>query len=185
MSHPTPPAVIARVLEVAALESSLSVLDSRAGSGELVQAVRSSVERVIALEPEMRAFETLSERAQTSPSNVRTLRADFMEWHNRHTGDDSTFDRVLMCSLPEAEHVQAAFEHVAPGGRLVAIMREEPFYRNDSNSRGFRAWLEVVGGFSDRSPTESFTAAGVTLAARLVLIDKPAACREATQLRLF
>jgi len=47
-----------------------------------------------------------------------------------------------------------------PGGKLVAIMSEEPFYRSDRKATDFRDWLADVGGESEKNPADAFTGPG-------------------------
>ena len=63
--------------------------------------------------------------------------SDFLE----HQGQ---YDRILMNPPFEGgsdiDHVMHAFDCLKPGGRLVSIMSEGPFFRSDKTSKGFRAW---------------------------------------------
>ena len=77
----------------------------------------------------------------------------------------------------DAEHVQHAYERLKPGGRLVAIMSNGPFFRSDKKAEGFRNWLDTVDGSHEELPEGSFAGkdafrqTGVNT--RLVVIDKP------------
>jgi hypothetical protein len=91
-----------------------------------------------------------------------------------------TYDRIVMNPPFERGqdmvHVRRAYEaNLAPGGRLVAITSEGPFFRSDKQATEFRAWLESVGGQSERLPAGSFRGsdASTDVATRLVVIDKP------------
>ena len=69
-----------------------------------------------------------------------------------------------------------AFDHnLEDGGRLVAIVSEGPFYRQDSKAKEFRAWLEEHGGTSEKLPEGSFKESdrktGVNT--RMIVVDKP------------
>ncbi len=57
-----------------------------------------------------------------------------------------------------------------PGGRLVAIMSEGPFFR--WADQGFRDWLDEVGGESEQLPPDAFKASGTGVNSRLVTISK-------------
>ena len=80
-------------------------------------------------------------------------RADFLE----HQGD---YDCILMNppfeSLADIDHVRHAFEQLAPGGRLIAIMSEGPFFRGDKKAEAFRSWLDDQGGESEKLPEHAF-----------------------------
>ena len=78
----------------------------------------------------------------------------------------------------DVQHVRHAFELLARGGRLVAIMSEGPFFREKGNDAEFRAWIDEHGGNHEQLPddafrgVEAFRQTGVRT--RLVTIDKPA-----------
>ena len=73
----------------------------------------------------------------------------------------------------DIEHVCHAYDILQPGGAMVAIMSEGPFFRSDKKTVAFREWLEEVGGQSERLPTNSFKISGTTVSTRLVVIRKP------------
>ena len=100
-------------------------------------------------------------------------RGDFLE----HQGD---YNRIIM-NPPfdkgaDIEHVRHAFSLLAPDGKLVAIMSEGPFFRNDTQATEFRNWLDEVAGISEQLPedafnnTEAFRKTGVRT--RIVTITK-------------
>jgi hypothetical protein len=57
------------------------------------------------------------------------------------------------------EHVRHAFSLLKPGGRLVSVVSEGPFFRVDNKSVAFRDWLEEVGGDVERLPDDAFSTA--------------------------
>ncbi len=76
----------------------------------------------------------------------------------------------------DIDHVRHAFEFLKPGGRLVSVMSDGVFYRNDSKAQEFRAWLEHSGGFDFELPEGAFLNSDrpTSWATRLVVIDKAA-----------
>lgn len=85
-------------------------------------------------------------------------------------------DRVLMNPPFEKgqdiDHVRRAFEHLALGGRLVAIMSTGPFFREDAKARAFRAWFEALGGEREDIPAGTFKESGTGVATVMVTIDR-------------
>ena len=80
-----------------------------------------------------------------------------------------------------------AYENnLKPGGRLVAIMSEHPFFANDKASKDFREFLDEVG-YSQQLPQGSFKesdrSTGVNT--RLVVMDKPSAQTESQTYRYY
>jgi hypothetical protein len=79
----------------------------------------------------------------------------------------------LICANPpfsrEIEHVRHMYECLAPGGQMVSVMSEGPFFRD--RDAGFRSWLAAVGGTSEKLPEGVFQpATGVNT--RLIVIRK-------------
>jgi len=93
---------------------------------------------------------------------------------------EGTYDRIVMNppfeNGQDVDHVQHAYKLLKPGGRIVSIMGEHPFFANDKKSVAFREWLEAHGGTDEKLPAGSFEASerSTGVAARMVTIDKPA-----------
>ena len=168
---PTPVAIISRMLEHAEIDGHHTVLEPSAGKGDIADLVR-------ARHPEARlqTIETNYTLSQIIEAKGHELvRSDFLEF-------EGTFDRIVMNPPFEqgqdAEHVRHAYEQLTPGGRLVSIMCEGPFFRTDRQSEEFRGWLEERAGESEQLPedafkcVDSFRHTGVRT--RLVVINKPA-----------
>lgn len=96
-------------------------------------------------------------------------------------GVDSGYDRIIMnppfSNGRDIEHVQHAYDLLKPGGRIVAIVGEGAFYRQDKKAAAFRAWLDELGGTSEKLPEGSFMdpslPVNTSVNARMVVIDKP------------
>lgn len=168
---PTPPDLAARMVEEADIESGMSVLEPSAGTGVLMDAARSLSAITTGVEVNLRLVQNLRLRFD----DIHT--ADFLTCN----GNLGKFDRVLMnppfADGQDIEHVRHAYGFLKPGGRLVAIMCEGPFFRQDRKATAFREWLDSVGGTSEQLPKETFQASGTGVNTRLVVID---ARKEAT-----
>lgn len=77
-------------------------------------------------------------------------------------------------NLQDVDHVTHAFNFLKPGGRLVAIMGEGAFFRQDRKAQEFRALLDVHG-ISEQLPAGSFEASGTNVNTRIVILDKTGA----------
>jgi hypothetical protein len=97
------------------------------------------------------------------------------------TGSNRGYDRILMnppfSDRRDAQHVQHAYELLRPGGRLVALMGEGVFFGRDQKAQDFRAWLDAIGGTSEKLDEGTFTDPSLPVNtgvnARMVVIDKP------------
>lgn len=89
------------------------------------------------------------------------------------------YDKIIMNppfeNGQDIDHVKHAYELLKPGGRVVAIMSEGPFFRGDKKATGFREWLDEVGGYSKKLPEGAFknSERSTGVRTRLVVIEKP------------
>ena len=163
---PTPPAVIEMMLAEASIEEGDTVLEPSAGTGNIAEAAKNAGAKVVALEVNSTLAEILEEKG------FDVAGRDFLD-------HDEKYDHVLMNPPFEKgqdiDHVRHAYELLNPGGRIVAIMSEGPFFRGDKKATDFRGWLSDVG-WSEKLPDGSFkntkevSQTGVN--ARLVVIDR-------------
>jgi phospholipid N-methyltransferase len=68
---------------------------------------------------------------------------------------DPTYNAVLMNppfeNLADVAHVRHAYDFLKPGGVLVGLMADGPFWRDDDGRAiRFRDWFEEVGGISEK-----------------------------------
>jgi hypothetical protein len=167
---PTPRPVIDRMLEAADIRPGMSVLEPSAGKGDIADAVReaSPEAAVSAVEPVGDLREILEAKGH------QVVDSDFL-------GHAGQYDRIVMNppfeNGQDADHVRHAYDQLKPGGKLVAVMSEGPFFRQDRKAAGFRDWLSSVGGESEQmqgafAGRDAFRQTGVN--SRLVVIAKPA-----------
>ncbi|WP_310425377.1 class I SAM-dependent methyltransferase [Chamaesiphon sp. VAR_48_metabat_135_sub] len=112
---PTPKEVIDRMLQIARIDSSHRVLDPSAGSGDLCLAIRK-------LGAVIDCFEINSDLHQAlTLLDFQPLDRDFLFATPR-----PMYDRVLMnppfSKDAYIDHVRAAYDWLAPGGELVAVL---------------------------------------------------------------
>jgi phage gp29-like protein len=166
---PTPRAVVDRMLDEAKIKKGHRVLEPSAGKGDILDAVKIQ-------EPgaDLRGIEVSGDLQKILQAKGHKIEhGDFLE----HQGQ---YDRIVMNppfeNGQDIDHVCHAYRLLAPEGRVVAIMSSGPFFREDSKSRDFRAWLDQVGGWSEPLPEGSFKSGfrptGVNT--RLVVIDRDA-----------
>ncbi len=165
---PTPRPLIERMLDAAGVESGMRVLEPSAGKGDIADAVkeRSPESEIETVEP----VGDLREILQMKGHNV--VGNDILA----HKGE---YDRIVMNppfeNGQDMAHVRHAYDLLKPGGRLVAIVSEGPFGRQDKKSSDFRSWLAEVGGNSEElgqqfNASDAFRTTGVNT--RMVVIEK-------------
>lgn len=166
---PTPRAVIAEMLEYADIEDGNRILEPSCGKGDILDSLKQfhPDNEVVSLELNRTLADVLSAKGHS----VRF--ENFLE----HRGE---YDRIVMNPPFERgqdiDHVMHAFSLLKDGGKLVSVMSEGPFFRNDRKAATFREWLNERGGFSEKLPenafagTEAFRQTGVQT--RLVIIER-------------
>lgn len=168
---PTPKPLAEQLVEMADIKPGMSVLEPSAGNGAIADELAKKTDQVTAIEPVSKLRDILNLKGHALSED-----RDFLS----HKGE---YDRIVMNPPFERgqdmDHVRHAYDLLKPGGRLVAIMGEGSFFRNDSKATSFRNWLDANGGFSEKLPEGSFTGKDAQrqtgVATRTVVIDKPEA----------
>lgn len=98
--------------------------------------------------------------------------ADFLAWSVEQ------FPTILMNPPFEQgqdiAHVTHAFTHcLQPGGQLVAVVSEGPFFRQEQKAVAFRELVDTYG-YSVQLPANSFKTSGTAVNTRLIYLRKPA-----------
>ena len=169
---PTPPALASEVVDKADIEPGMKVLEPSAGNGRIADAIKAA-----GVTPDV-AEVSGNLRAILEKKGYPLEGRDFMEFN-----PGPVYDRIVMnppfSNRMDVEHVRHAYDLLKPGGRIVAIMSEGPFFGRDKKASEFRDWLDTVGT-SEQLPEGSFESdksglptTGVN--ARVVVIDKPQA----------
>lgn len=163
---PTPPAVVARLLELARLRPGMRVLEPSAGRGNIVQAVEAkgcSVYAVELLPDNVKALEAQDLAYQVD-------RGDFLEKQPQ----GFAFDRVVMnppfAKQADIHHVNHALKFLKPSGVLVSVMSSSVTFRDNSLSTVFRNTIRQRGGDIEAVPEGSFKQSGTMVNTVIVTI---------------
>lgn len=172
---PTPPAVCGRMRDLLGAALGMRVLEPSAGKGDLAEAVRG-------LGIDVRCIEiNFTLRGILEAKGFDVVGCDFVEWvATQKLWPTLNYDRIVMNPPFErgqdAEHVMLAYAVLAAGGRLVSIVSDGPFFREDSRSQDFRQWLEALGAetlsMDDGSfaGKDSFRRTGIK--SRIIVVNK-------------
>lgn len=163
---PTPDKVIETMLDYANIKDGESILEPSAGKGNICDLIREKHPK-----NELKSIEIVPElREILQAKGYDIVDWDFLEHY-------SEYDKIIMNppfeKLQDIDHVRHAFKCLKPGGRIVSIMSESPFFRSDIKSISFREWLDQVGK-SHKLPAGSFKQGDVPtgVSTRIVIIDK-------------
>lgn len=158
----SPPAVVARLLELAEIQPGMTVLEPSAGLGNLVLPILQITRRVTVVEQDEARYQHLMTLAYKrgvgeGPSGV--WHADFLKWKS-----PVAYDRVVMnppfAKQEDLRHVIHAAGFLKAGGRLVAVMSSGVTFRENKLTQQFRTFLEDRGGTIEPLPEGSFKASG-------------------------
>ncbi|MBM9578925.1 methyltransferase [Leptospira sp. 201903070] len=146
---PTPKPLAQRLIIEADIKPGMDVLEPSAGKGDLAETITEETGiHPDTIEPVYSLKNILQAKGYTVVAD------DFLDFV------DKRYDRILMNPPFEngndIRHVKHAYSLLKPGGKLVAIMSEGPFFRQDHRSQEFREWLSEKGGASEKLPEGSF-----------------------------
>ena len=169
---PTPPALAERMAQELDIQPGMKVLEPSAGKGDLADAVKAAQP-----EADVNVIEPLGDlREILTMKNHEVIDTNFENFES-----DQKFDRIIMnppfSKNRDIRHVRKAYELLAPGGKMIAIMGNHFTFANDKESVEFRDWLDAVGGTSESlgqvfAGKDAFRQTGVN--SQLVTIEKPA-----------
>ena len=160
--YPTPEVVTRRILNDTYLNSDSRVLEPSAGTGHMVRTLLETGASVDAIEispDRVRALESIGN------PRLRVTTANFLQ--RRATPD---YTHVIMnppfYGTHWMEHVTHAFDFLAPGGTLVAILPITAELGQSKKHIAFRKWAKNHtgwgNGFNDL-PAESFASSGTRI----------------------
>lgn len=165
---PSPPAVVARLMELAEVEQGMRVLEPSAGQGAIAYACAEAGAVVDCCELMEKNFETLSGCEKLG----EVQHIDFL------TVDPQTqYDRVVMnppfVKQADIKHVLHALRFLKVDGRLVSVMASSVVFRENKITQDFRNLVRERGGDIETLPDGAFKSSGTMV--RSVIVTIPAA----------
>ncbi len=146
---PTPKPIISQMLELADIQPGDHILEPSVGKGDILDMIRlhHPENNITAIECNGTLFDVLEAKGHS------VEQADFLE-------HQCEYNQIIMnppfAKGTDIEHIRHAFDLLAPNGKLVAIMSEGPFFRNDNQATDFRNWFDDAGGVSEQLPEDTF-----------------------------
>jgi phospholipid N-methyltransferase len=179
---PTPDELAERLVRLANIRAGMRVLEPSAGWGNIADAVRRLHPDVqlILFEVVPSLLEILNWKGYCTPTvhGHNLFLRDFLQAIPGAISGYQQVDRAIGNPPFEAgqdiDHIKHMYEWLKPGGRLVSICSEGPFFRQDRKSEQFREWLFDHGAYTERLPEGSFSKGErpTNVATRLVIIDR-------------
>lgn len=168
----TPQRLAERMVFMARVRPEMTVLEPSAGKGAIVRELVKTRAQVCCIEVNPACHDELVRSALGTRGGV--LIRDFMMSDTIPGWVD--FDRVVMnppfANGQDVDHVMKAWQHLKPGGRMVAIMSGGVTFRQDSRTRNFRDWMERVPFVESLEVLPSGTFDDTGVESMLVVMDK-------------
>lgn len=163
---PTPRIVAETLCDLAELDENSIVLEPSCGKGNIADVIlerKPAILECVELNTEMKKY--LDEKPYT------VHYGDFLEYES-----DTIYNRIVMnppfTKHQDIKHVMKAFELLADGGILVAVMSPSPFFRTDKISVDFRNFIDEHNADVIEIPEGSFKESGTTIRTCIVKIKK-------------
>lgn len=161
---PTPPAVVARLLDLADVQPDMRALEPSAGSGAIAAAVAAGGAMVDCIE---RDPGYAAELAAAGVAHALTI-ADFLAMPPQ-----PVYDRVVMnppfTQGSDIAHVQHALRFLTPDGLLVSVM-SWTVTEHGPRTAAFRALVEARGGTAEAIDAGAFAESGTAVPTVIVTI---------------
>lgn len=162
----TPKEIATRMIELAHIKRGEVLLEPSAGDGVILD--------LFPKENPYVAVELMGE-------NCKKLREKGYSVHQGNflnTPMILDIDKVIMnppfTKQQDVQHIGSAWNCLSKGGRLVSIVSESPFFRENSLSRDFRDWLELNHALVINLEPGDFKSSGTMVKTRLIVVDKKA-----------
>nr|WP_319566228.1 methyltransferase [uncultured Rhodoferax sp.] len=164
---PTPPEVVARLLEIAGIEPGMRVLEPSAGQGAIAWACAEAGALVDCYEIQQGNAFML---AMTAPVDLGlTVTADFLT-----IAPEPVYDCVVMnppfAKQADIKHVTHALKFLKPGGLLVSVMSASVTFRDNKLAQDFRDLIRAHGGDIEALPDGAFKDSGTMVRTLIVTI---------------
>lgn len=168
----TPALLAARMCDEVDLSEDDHVLEPSAGAGALLGLPMEIGCFISAVEVDARLAGNLSDMLR-GRHGVGLWNADFLDWQPVARAPIT----VVLMNPPfsggkDVQHVQRAWDFLATGGRMAAVMGEHAFFASDRASIDFRGWVGLIGGRVDNLPAGTFKESGTMVSVRLLVATK-------------
>lgn len=163
---PSPPSVVARLMELADVQHGMKVLEPSAGKGAIAYACANAGATVDCYE--------------LMESNFLTLYGDSRLGVVRHMDfltqtPEKLYERVVMnppfLKQMDIRHVLHAVNFLKPGGLLVSVMAASVTFRDDKLTQDFRDLIFHRGGNIEPLPNGAFKESGTMVRSVIVTLQ--------------
>ncbi len=169
---PTPRHVAEQMCQMAELDDTCIVLEPSCGKGDLADVIfETGVKSLycVELNPDMSHY--LKDKPYTAMTGV-----DFLEF-SKDDGIEHEWSRIVMnppfTRQQDIDHILAAYSILVPGGILVSVVSESPFFWSNKKAEEFRDFLDSHNAEMVRLDEGAFKDSGTMVRTRIVKLKKP------------
>jgi hypothetical protein len=161
---PTPKNIGEKLIQFADIQDSDILLEPSAGRGAIFNLFPSNNTKV--------AIELMHENCEDlkKQGHNNILEMDFLNYA------EQGFDKIIMnppfSKQQDVKHIFHAWDLLAEGGKLVSIVSESPFFRDNELSKKFRKFLDDNNSKVVSLPSETFKESGTMVRTRIIVVDK-------------
>lgn len=162
---PSPPDVVARLMDLADVQHGMRVLEPSAGKGAIAYACADAGATVDCYELMEANFVALA--GDMRLGSVRHM--DFLA-----QAPEASYERVVMnppfAKQADIRHVLHALRFLKPGGLMVSVMAASVAFRDNKLTQDFRDLIRERGGDIEALPEGAFKASGTMVRSVIVTI---------------
>lgn len=166
----TPRPVVLQMLELAEMNGSETVMEPSAGQGAILDVIKERFPTcsLVANDINPKFRDVLLKKGYTNVGCDDFLRFTFAR---------KFVDRIIMnppfTRQQDVDHISHAFGNfLKPGGILVSVVSESPFFRSTAKAEAFRALVGEYGK-SIPLPAGAFSESGTEVNTRIVKLSRP------------
>jgi len=159
----TPKELALRMIELADIHKSDVLLEPSAGDGAILSLFPKDNPYV--------AIELMGENCKKiHEKGFAVAQIDFLGVYNL------SYDKCIMnppfTKQQDVKHIFHAWDMLNTGGKLVSVVSESPFFRQNSLSQEFREWLDINNATIIDLDAGTFKESGTMVKTRLIVVDK-------------
>lgn len=161
---PTPTELAEKLVDMADIKPEDDVLEPSAGIGNIVDVIKVKSSNISVCELMGENRKVLKDKG------YNVIAEDFLELK------DIRFSKIIanppFCKQQDIDHILHMYELLKPGGTLVTICSESPFFRENKKSVEFRQFLEDVNAEVIELDNGAFKESGTMVKTRIIKIVK-------------
>lgn len=169
----TPPELADKMIDMAELKGGDLVLEPSAGQGAILDCLR-AYRRKTGIDFHITGIELSKSNCKVlSRKGYFPIQKDFLTSGDRIVDEA---DKIIMnppfTKQQDIDHILHAYSLLNPGGILVSVISESPFFRENKKSVAFRQFLGGTGAEIIKNPEGAFKTSGTMVSTRIIKIKK-------------